>query len=231
MAKFVIRIRTKVGTWRMNDVEGKNKVSEIIARVEHDHNIKVGKVSLKQNYSEILSGDERLDKIGAKNGTMFFMEISGGTVVVGNTRRHLDEKGNVVIKGGDNKGIRPGLHALRDKKLHWTLTDMTELEDKYTYKITSDQTERCAKASLDVSACQSFQQYIGQMNYNTCRCGILYGKFVDSEAEAERKKEEEEAKTRRAANIGYGSTKKNMNLSDLEKKTKKGKGGETGCNC
>jgi len=205
----------------MNDVEGKNTIADIKSRVEAEHKVKVGEVSLKPNFSELVKDSDRLDKLGAKNGTMFHMKISGGVVVVGNTRRELDEKGNVVNIAADGKGVRPGLQALRDTKLQWTLTDMVELEDNYTYKIKGAKKDLCAKASLDMSACQSFQQYIAKSSYKTCRCGILYGKFIDSEAETERRNEEEAEKKRREANTGYGSTKKKMNLSDLDVKMKK----------
>ena len=135
--------------------------------------------------------------------------------VVGGKRVLIDADGKVV-QYAEDKGMRPGLQSLRTQKMHWNLTDYIEAEEKYTYTFRAEKRKFCAQASLDTKSCQSLQTYMSTIRFNTSRCAILYGSFIDSEAEAERKKQEEEDKKQKAFKSQYGNNKKVMKLGDLK---------------
>lgn len=96
---------------------------------------------------------------------------------------------------------------------------MVELEKRHTFELTGQKTEMCAKATLDTSACESFNEYFTRsLQAKQCRCGILYGRYVDSDIEKERKERDEKLKQRdQKHNKAYGSTKANFNLKELDK--------------
>ena len=215
--KALIRIRTPAGVWRIRDVDLSSTVSSFLSRVEEEQKISIKKISLNPGLNPELNKQKTLKQLGLKNGSMLHVEVGKGVITVGGTRREVDEEGNLV-SSNDKRSFLPGLQALGDQKRDWTLTEMTELEKKFQFTLRGDKRDLCSRASLDSSACQSFVKYmVSNLQMKQCRCGVLIGKYVDSDIEKERKDKDRKIEERNAKFKGaYGSTAANMNLKDLD---------------
>jgi nuclear protein localization family protein 4 len=121
----------------------------------------------------------------------------------------IDAGGNLVLTktSSDRAGFRPGLQSLRSQKMHWTLTEMCEYDNMYTFYIKGKEPLFCASASLDLPSAQAFQQYAQVSGFKRPRVALLFGRFMDVEPEAE---SDDSKKSRR-----YGETKGTMRVSDL----------------
>mmetsp|Transcript_8010 Transcript_8010/g.11434 ORF Transcript_8010/g.11434 Transcript_8010/m.11434 type:complete len:505 (+) Transcript_8010:57-1571(+) len=135
-----------------------------------------------------------------------------------NTKRIIAADGSIKLihsdKGKDasNAGFRKGMLPLRDMKMHWTLQEFTDMDDKFVFKI-KRQEERWVGSggvSLDSESANSFQSYLRTFQFARQRFGLLYGKFVDEEEE---ERDEEEKKRMEA--------RKKMGFPVDEKLTKK----------
>jgi len=228
--------------------------------VEDAKGVKILRASLTPDFASTLEGKDALtlSDLGIAHGEIVYIDASGakggsqsGTSasasssdgLVGSGPKMIDVQGNLVKaeKEVDPQGFRPGLQSLRTQKLHWTLTDMVEFDNKYTFEIRGEQQSFCASASLDAESCNSFQLYLQNFAFQTCRCAYLYGNYARSEdiegsIEYQEKKAlaelggggatssgAEDPGDRKGSSVPkrYGQTKGKMSLSDLEEKLKK----------
>lgn len=229
---MIVRLRSKVGTWRL-EVQEKTSLSEVMARIEHEHGVKVATQQLSYPDAKTLVSDRptrSVGELGMKHGAMMYLAFSGELVPAptgAGAKKSIDSQGNLVASTkGDDGSFRPGLTSLRAQKLHWTLTDMVELDSQYTFNIKAEKRRFCHRASLDHGSCGSFQQYLRNFAFQTSRIGYLYGSYedvevMDAELEggAQAGAAAAEAKANAAAEARkeqkYGATKRKMKLSDL----------------
>jgi nuclear protein localization protein 4 homolog len=80
---------------------------------------------------------------------------------------------------GRDKGFRPGMLALRDMKMSWTLNDFIAMDSQFQFKIQRQPTAVCTQCSFDMATIASFQQYAQRFSFSRKRIGYLYGKFVE----------------------------------------------------
>ncbi|GBG31730.1 Nuclear protein localization protein 4-like [Hondaea fermentalgiana] len=259
---MLVRLRTKVGMWRQETSEGA-PLAELIATVEHDKSVRINKVSLKPDFSQEIQ-DQRakpLREFGIKHGDILYVDAEGavpgsggaagasasknGGGLAGAGPRKIDAHGNLVKAENevDPQGFRPGLQSLRTQKLHWTLTDMVEFDQRYTFEIKGEQKSFCASASLDADSCNRFQIYLQNFGFLQPRCAYLYGKFVDAEdipgsVEHRAKHGSEDEKKAAAAATGAtagssvselkASGRRQIKVEDLEKMVKQDERPEKG---
>ena len=69
----VLRVRTKAGVWRFEEVDLQQKLSTFLQRVENEKKITVKVASLQQNLSESLPTDKTLKQLGLKHGSMLYV--------------------------------------------------------------------------------------------------------------------------------------------------------------
>lgn len=70
---IVIRVRTKAGTWRIENVDLSKKLSDFLKVVETEQQVKITKVSLDQNLKTEATGTKTLKQLGLKHGSMIFV--------------------------------------------------------------------------------------------------------------------------------------------------------------
>jgi len=222
---MIVRVRTKVGTWR-HEIEASAKLSELIANLEHEKHVKILALSRKPDLSEPFEnpGATTIEQLGLTHGDMIYADAAGATSasagaasLVGKGPKVIDANGNLVSSDATGKGFRPGLQALRTQKLHWTLTDMVEFDNKYTFEVKGEQLSFCSSASLDAESCNNFQLYLQKFAFQTCRCAYLYGKYLPADeipdsVEQKSRAEKEAAEAQKKA----APAKRQMKLSDLE---------------
>jgi len=91
------------------------------------------------------------------------------------------------------RGFRKGMMALRDMKMQWTLAEFTAMDSQYVFKIqrqTADDAEGGrwigrGGCSLDTPSANDFQDYLRRFNFQRQRFGLLYGRFVDDDADGD----------------------------------------------
>lgn len=109
-------------------------------------------------------------------------------------RRVIDKDGKIQLLhsdsgelGGADNGFRPGMLALRDMKMQWTLNDFIALDSQYEFKIQRQEASIAQRVSLDADSIGSFQNYLRVFNFSRVRVGYLYGKFVPSSSDEDDK--------------------------------------------
>lgn len=164
-----------------------------------------------------------LSQAGVAHGAMLYLDHkilppSTTSAQAPSTGKRIDLHGNLVASARGQTGgseFRPGLLALRDQKLHWTLTEMTELDDHYTFVIKGKEPNFCSQVSLDSDSAQDFQRYCQESGFGRSKCALLFGRFVDNDYVVQ---EEESAKAQqhKQKRQSYGQTKGKMRVMDLK---------------
>jgi nuclear protein localization protein 4 homolog len=126
-----------------------------------------------------------------------------------------DDLAKNALTGYRDKGFRPGMLALRDMKMSWTLNDFMALDSQFQFKIQRQPTAICTQCSFDMASIASFQQYAQRFSFARKRIGYLYGKFVEPTAPTDSNKEEEDAKKKQSSDSSW------MNVDNSDEKKKK----------
>jgi hypothetical protein len=154
--------------------------------------------------------------MGLKNGTMLYLGFdSGAQPSRGDqqSKKQIAADGSIVDHRAtqDANAFRPGLLSLRSQKMHWSLADMNDLDNQYTFTIKRHDKPMCARVSLDRASCNSFQQFCRKSAFQTARCGILYGHLSGDD-------EAEKAAEKGAAVSSTPKNPKHRRISDLNVK-------------
>ena len=214
---ITIRIRYSGGTLRITDAKLswtfenlKNKVRKILSLPEDQ--VVILSTTPSHGTDMILDDSLTLKQCGFSHGTLLFLDSSKLTTSVaplsGTKNKSIDATGNIVLsKTSDPAAFRPGLLSLRSQKMHWTLTEMTELENNYTFIIKGKEPIYCESTTLDHESAEKFQNYCNSFGFKRPRAAFMFGKFIDLES----KEIEYSKKPKR-----YGETKGAMRVSDFK---------------
>ena len=216
---MLIRLRSPVGTWRMPGVTESTTVGDILDWVKAEHSVAPASCTLSTtpNLKAPLNDPQRtVGSMGLKNGTMLYLGFdSGAQPSRGDqqSKKQIAADGSIVDHRAtqDANAFRPGLLSLRSQKMHWSLADMNDLDNQYTFTIKRHDKPMCARVSLDRASCNSFQQFCRKSAFQTARCGILYGHLSGGD----------EAKKAAEKGAAVSSTPKNpkhRRISDLNVK-------------
>lgn len=213
---ITIRVRYAAGTLRILDAEPtwtfetlKTRIRTLLG-IPQDSSLLLA--ASPGNNEIYLEDSLTLSECDLTHGSMIFMDTSKITNVAppsGASRgKTIDSQGNLVCKTQmeDPAAFRPGLLSLRAHKMHWTLTDMTELEDKYTYTFKGKEPATSESLSLDFESARRFQSYCGALGFRQPRAGFLFGRFEDVSLAPSASG----TKTKK-----YGETKGTMRVSDF----------------
>merc|ERR1719410_101976 len=118
---------------------------------------------------------------------MVYCKVEASSVVekgvsTSNSKRMIASDGSICVEqtdgskteSGKDRGFRPGMMALRDMKMAWTLNDFIAMDDKYVFKI-KRQDASWTDVSLDTNSCQDFYRYLSLFEFQRPRYGYLYG--------------------------------------------------------
>jgi len=153
---FILRIRTQIGTWRLEDVKPTDTIGHLKARLEDEHRTEFldKPISKDPGGKVTLPLTATVASLGLKNGDMIFASVNEertGVHEAAHTSRYI-KGGNIVAKDnshGSQDGFRPGMMALGDIKKQWTLADFISLDEQFVYKIKSQDKAVCTKVSLN----------------------------------------------------------------------------------
>jgi nuclear protein localization family protein 4 len=191
---WTIRVTSRLGTWKLR-VEPSSRVSELQERIAAQYSVPVEAQRLSRAGQRggadgpVLAASSTLAALGLEHGSKLFLEWDGEAVVIARsaTKKTIDAQGNIVDLEYEaeaaEKGFRPGMLALKNMKMQWTLAEFQELDSKFVYefkdikagKAFDAATAVCPKVSIDTSCLESFQRFVAQFQYKRARCGFLYG--------------------------------------------------------
>lgn len=189
---MLLRVRSKNGIWRVSELSPSSTVNDVKAWISSHHSIPAAKqqLSLDPQASRALSDDAAtLRSLQLGHGDMLYLQYDGELVGSGSAaptavRTKIAADGTLTPvtfeDDGDKRGFRPGLKALRDMKMHWTLGEFMRMDAQFEFKIGAQKEANVAQLKLDGAACDDFQRYLRQFAFQQSRCGWLYGS-VDAE--------------------------------------------------
>lgn len=179
---FIVRIRSRVGTWRIEGLTEKTTVKQLKMRIRKEKKISTDTdivLSLDPPGRQPAADEATLRALKIRHGSMIYAQLPKSAMVPSKATGRKIVDGKIVEMSYDDRtkteGFRPGLMALRSMKMHWTLTDFSELDAKYTFNMKGDHPVNCRGVSLYSSACQIYQRYVKSMAYSP-RVAHLYGK-------------------------------------------------------
>lgn len=184
---MLVRVRSKNGTWRVPDLAPTSTVADVKRWVEQQHAIAAAaqQLALDQQHTRRVSDGETLESLGVRHGDLLFLDYDGDLVTTGaivGTKVGADGTITHVAhhESAGRSAFRPGLKALRDMKMHWTLGEFMRMDAEFEFKISAQKSAHAAKVVLDAASCNDFQAYLRQFAFQQSRCGWLYGS-VDAE--------------------------------------------------
>ncbi|OQR86917.1 NPL4-like protein [Achlya hypogyna] len=182
---MLIRVRSKAGTWRVPDLTGTSTVGDIKAWIASEHAIAVDRqvISADVKQANVLSDTATLRSLQVGHGDMLYLEFDGEAISTtgggGIVQRKINADGTLTHATYDSRlektGFRPGMKALRDMKMHWTLSEFMLMDAQFEFKIKAQKKPYIEKVMLDGASCNSFQAYLRQFAFQQSRCGWLYG--------------------------------------------------------
>lgn len=187
--EMLVRVRSKNGTWRIENLSPQSTVTDVKQCVHQLHGID----TIKQRYfldnqgKVPVNDGETLQSVRVGHGDLIYLQYDGDTIATGETTisRKVNADGSIthvehhVLNG--KKSFRPGLKALRDIKMHWTIGEFMRMDEEFEFKLKPQEKAHVAQVSLDKASCDNFQSYLRQFAFQQSRCGWLYG-AIDQES-------------------------------------------------
>lgn len=133
---LLLRVRSKVGTWRVEGLNPQTTVGELKARVLSEHHVAPHPsqaFSLDPGGQRGMPEDATLEGLGLRHGDLVHFSIREEDCAA-EAGKKIAADGTIVNKSHDEvanaQGFRPGMRSLRSMKMHWTLTDFVELDSQ-----------------------------------------------------------------------------------------------------
>lgn len=187
---MILRVRTQLGTWRVQDVKPDDKIGYVCSRIENEH-----QTTLTTSLSTDISGAQQIDtnltvqQAGLKHGDMLYASVDESkTGVHENAQasvKRVTKTGDIVLQTYENvansNGFRPGMLSLRSMKKHWTLNEFIRLDEQFQFRLKAADKAPCTLASTDKSVMAEFVGYMQSFNFQRMRVGYLYGSIDEKE--------------------------------------------------
>ncbi len=178
MPGIVIRVRTKVGVWRINDVAGSDTFADLRRRLETEHIADLRDVPFSGDPAgaQLYRDETTVAQAKLANGHMIYAMVDESKVGVheqSTGHKKITKEGNIVTQDigtvFNSTGFRPGMLPLRNMKMHWTLNEFISLDEQFQYKVKSPESGVCKKVSIDKAAVQDFQNYMRNFDFRVMR--------------------------------------------------------------
>jgi len=183
---ILLRIRTQLGTWRLQNVKKTDTLEYIRLRVEREHNTDLQgrpfSTDIKGKFT--LVDELTIESAGLSHGDMLYVMVDESKTTVhelaSSSSKRITKDGSIIQQEyshlSSKNGFRPGMMSLRSMKMAWTLNEFVALDQQFEFKI-KRQTEPsiCTKATINKSVIEDFQGYMLHYDYRKIRFGFLYG--------------------------------------------------------
>lgn len=186
---ITLRFRTKVGMWRLDDVDPHDSTFlELKARLASERQVDVPSMTISATFGGPPVDDAATPaELRAQNGQIMFLDV-GEDVIPAQVGRKVAADGQIVAMSHqemkDKMAFRPGGVAMRDIKKHWTWMDFEEYQKAFEFRVARQKEAHCKGAQLDAALCRDFQSHVERFAYQRCHFAFLYGLFrPDNEIE------------------------------------------------
>jgi len=178
MDLLTLRVRTQVGTWRVNKVSPSDNFKAIRERVCTEHHATLGKncFSVDPSGSRIIPDECLVRDTGLKNGDMIYTiadESKLGVHEASTSSKYITKDGKIVQQEAEvalkSTGFRPGMLPLRSMKMHWTLDEFVRMDEQFVYKVKAQEKSNCSLVSIDSNALSNFQSYMRTFDFHVMR--------------------------------------------------------------
>lgn len=187
---IVVRVQTKVGTWRLSDIPLSCTISQLKERIAAEYAVPADhqRISSDIRGKEEIPDSTSLKDLNARNGHRVFFSsdvefgAGGGTGV----KTGVDKNGNLVLKPADTakRGFRPGLLPLSNIKRSWGIGEMEALDAQYTYEFKDPLKLECETCVMETQAADIFTTYAKQTKFAP-RAAFLYGRYSEDGSSTE----------------------------------------------
>lgn len=135
---LVIRVRTQLGTWRIQNVHPSDKLSDLRIRLETENKTDLEGRSFTSDPQGLktLPDNSTVNQAGLANGEMIYAMIDVAHTIFRDTAhpvmKTIAKDGTIVATEGadDSKGFRRGMPSLRDMKMQWTLNQFISMDEQ-----------------------------------------------------------------------------------------------------
>ncbi|CAH0487918.1 unnamed protein product [Peronospora farinosa] len=179
---MLVRVRSKNGTWRVEDLTPSSTIADIKRWIFEQHSISPQQQHLTLDLQSMqkTTDTQTLRELRVGHGDMLFLDYDGDSVstggVIGTKIKSDGTLTHVAYNDrADKQSFRPGMKSLRDMKMHWTLGEFMRMDAQFEFKISAQKEPHVAKVHLDGASCNDFQAYLRQFAFQQSRCGWLYG--------------------------------------------------------
>ena len=131
---MLLRIRTKVATWRVEDVSAGMTIGDLKARILREHHVKPHEsqvFSLDPGGKRVVNDTDTIQSLGLRHGDLLHFQIREEDCA-SELGKKIAADGTIInknhLEASRERGFRPGMMSLRSMKMHWTLTDFVELD-------------------------------------------------------------------------------------------------------
>eukprot|EP01039_Chlorochromonas_danica_P006049 gene6049-6662_t len=185
---LTLRVRTQIGTWRVNKLSPSDTIESLRVRLRAEHHALLGKncFSLDPAGNHMLDDDLTVHEAGLKNGDMLYAHVEEGKVGVhesSSARKVITKDGKIMHLDAEtalkSSGFRPGMLPLRSMKMHWTLNEFMAMDEQFVYKVKAQDKPFCSLASVETTALGDFQTYCRKLDFHSIRLGYLYGRVEE----------------------------------------------------
>lgn len=190
---ITLRVRTQLGTWRINNISLKDTFHDFLHRLEDEYNAYFSRrnIFLDPAGQSSFPNDMTIGEAKLTNGHMvyaFVEEEKCGAHEASTAKKAITKDGVIVNQNTSSalktQGFRPGMLPLRSMKMQWTLNEFISLDEQFVYKIKHQEKSSCSVVSIDSSALQMFQNYGRQLDFRSIRyivtyCGVMKTKFLN----------------------------------------------------
>ena len=177
---IVVRVQTKVGTWRLDGIPTVSTIAQLKERIAAEHAVPVDRQRICSDFknSVVLADRATLQSLGACNGHKVFFSSDGVDFGAGGgagVKTGVDSKGNIILKpaGDEKRGFRPGLLPLSNIKRSWGVGELEELDAQYTYEFKQPVRLECETCVMEAVAAELFTTYVKKTNFAP-RAAFLY---------------------------------------------------------
>ncbi len=180
MAPFMLRVRSQIGTWRINNISPNDNFGVLRERLQKEHNAEFQRhrdsFSRDPGGKQLFEDELTIQQAGLNNGDMIYTTVDDGKVGIheaSTSKKTITKDGRIIAQHADQSiqstGFRPGMLPLRSMKMHWTLNEFVRLDEQFIYKMKAQEKSNCSSASINSDALQDFQSYMRNFDYRVIR--------------------------------------------------------------
>jgi nuclear protein localization family protein 4 len=175
---MIVRVRTQLGTWRLQNVKGTDTIGSLRDRLEEEHKTDLCGRPLTRDPggSEPIADHMTVSTAKIGHGDIIFALVDEeltGVHEQAKAKRSITKEGNIValdyISAAAQSGFRPGMLPLRSMKMQWTLNEFVSLDEQFTYKMKRQDEAECKIVSIDNAAIAGFVKYMADFDFRRMR--------------------------------------------------------------